>query len=88
MMSDNEAHRWRLMRFTLYTTAWMQEVEQRRERLPTTAWMQEVEQRRERLPTTAWMQEVEQRRERLPSTSYSIDFFSLPTPGRIVNKIR
>jgi len=33
----------------------------------TTAGMQEIEQRRERLPTTAWMQEIEQRRERLPS---------------------
>ncbi len=31
----------------------MQELEQRRERLPTTAGMQELEQRRERLPTTA-----------------------------------
>jgi hypothetical protein len=48
------------------TTAWMQEVEQRKEQLPTTAWMQEVEQRKEQLPTTAWMQEVEQRKEQLP----------------------
>ena len=49
----------------LPTTPGMEEVEQRRERLPTTPgttpWMAEVEQRREQLP----VEEVGQRQERL-----------------------